>query len=182
VKRFIGPIASILALILAAAALVVGGFALYGLLQARRVGLAAVTEARTSLAGLSDYTIDTTIPFHHSIPIDAEVPLRQDFVVPIQTTIPISTVARVPISIPLLGTYDLSVPVEAEVPVDLQVVIPVSQTVPVRTVVLLDTEVPVQVEIGRLGLDDLLEQLDGVLAQVEQGLQWPSFSSPEPEP
>lgn len=181
-KRFVGPVALVLALLLAMASLIVNGVVMYGLLRVRRAGLAAVTEARTALSGLSDRTIETTIPFHHTFPVRARVPLEQEFLVPIQMTIPISTVVWVPLEIPLLGTYQVAVPVEAQVPVDLQVVIPISQTVEVETSVVMDTEVPVQVEVGRLGLEDLLEHADTALAEMEQGLRWPGTAPEETQP
>ncbi|HIE38955.1 MAG TPA: hypothetical protein EYH30_06320 [Anaerolineales bacterium] len=172
-KRAIGSLALILALLLAVTSLVVSGFTLYGLLRARRAGLTAVTEAREALSSLSDQVIETSIPFHHALPIQAHVPLEQEFIIPIQTTVPFSAVVQVPIQIPVLGTYEMSVPINAEIPLDMQVVVPVSQTVSVETVVAVDTEVPVRLEVGQLGLEELLEQIDAALAEMERGLRWP---------
>lgn len=172
-KRFVVPALSVLALLLAVAAIAVGSFSLVLMVRLQRGALLAVTEARAALADVPERAIEISIPLQQTFPISASVPLRQDFVVPIQATLPISTVVRVPVEVPILGTYQMSVPVVTEVPIDLEVVIPVSQTVPVATEVSLDTEVPVRLEMDQLGLDDLLIEVDRVLGQIEQGLQSP---------
>lgn len=172
-KRFLVPAGLVLALLLSVAALVVGGLALYGVRQLQQGALTAVAEARSTLAGITDQTIETTIPIRQTFPIDAEVPLNQEFVVPIQTTLPISVVVDVPVQLPLLGTYEVTVPVDTEVPIDLQVVIPISQTVPVNTEVTLDTEVPIRLSLDQLGMDDVLEDIDQGLQDVEQQLREP---------
>lgn len=172
-KRFLVPVGLVLALLLSVAALVVGGLALYGVRQLQQGALTAVTEARSTLEGFTDRTIETSIPIRQTFPIDAQVPLEQEFVVPIQTTLPISVVIDVPVQLPLLGTYEVTVPVDTDVPIDLEVVIPISQTVPVNTEVTLDTEVPIRLSFDQLGLDDLMEDVDQGLLEVEQQLQQP---------
>jgi hypothetical protein len=170
----IAPAALVLALILSLAALVVGSLALYGVRRIQQGTLVAVTEARSALSQVSDYTVETSIPISQTFPVAADIPLEQDFVVPIRTTVPISATVQVPVRVPILGTYQMAVPVAADVPIDLRVVIPVSQTVVVSTAVTLDTEVPVRLELRQLGLDDLVEQIDGALGQMERELQgWP---------
>ncbi len=169
-KRIIGPIAIILALTLALAALVVSGFTMYGLLQFRNTARASVADARAALAGLNGYTAEFTVPFQQTFPISAQVPLQRDFVVPIQTTLPFSTVVHVPVSIPILGTYQVAVPVQTEIDVNLQVIIPISETLAVETTVTVDTEVPIAIDTAQLGLAGLLEQVDAALGQLEEGL------------
>ena len=176
-KRFLGTIAVVLALVLAVLALIVSSVTLYGLLQARQSGLEAIADARAALSDLNNQAIDTTIPFHSTFPIQTDVPLQQEFVVPIHTTIPISTVVQVPVTLPILGTYDLSVPVVTDVPIDLDIVVPLSQTVRVETAVEVNTTVPLHLELGQLGLDDLLEQIDAALGEIEEGLS----GSPTPQ-
>lgn len=149
------------------------GVLLYGLERMRTAGLSATREARSALSGLMVQTVEASVPLRHSFPVRARVPFQQEFVIPIQTTIPISTVARVPVRIPLVGVTRLAIPVQVDVPVDLQVVVPLSQTLEVDTTVAVDTEVPVRVDLGRLGLDELLGRIDTALAQIEQGLEWP---------
>ena len=172
-KRFLTTVAVVLAIIFSTVSLLVNGVLLYGLLQARQAGLEAVATARIALSDLNDRVIETSVPLHHALPIEATVPVRQDLIVPIHTTLPLSTTVSVPVDIPLLGEYRLPIPVEAEVPVDLEIVVPLSQTVRVETVVQVDTDVPVRVEVSQLGIDDLIGQIDEVLARIERGLRNP---------
>ena len=181
-KRLLGSTAVLLALLLAVVSLVLSGLTAYGSLRARQAGLQSLAEARAAFSALTDSTISASVSLSHTFPIQARVPLEQDFVVPIQTTIPISTVAQVPVEIPLLGTYRHSVPVEAEVPVDLQVVIPISRTVEVETDVSLETEVPVQLSASSLGLDGLFSRLDAALARAQRGMRWPLAPAAGGEP
>lgn len=160
------------ALILSAIALLVSGAMLYGLLQVRAVSLDGVSQARAVLHGLNDRVIETTVPLHHAFPIEAELPLQQDFVVPIRTTLAVSTVVTVTADLPLVGRFPIPLPVQANIPVDLQLIIPVSQTVPIETAVQLDTEVPVRVEVGQLGIQDLLGGLDASLGRIERALRF----------
>jgi len=178
VRRFLATFAITLAFVLAVLSLSLNAFLLYSLLQARQAGLEAVAEARAALATLNDRTIEAQVPIHHAVPVQATLPVRQDFAIPVQTTLPISTVVTVPLDLPLVGRYEIAVPVQAEIPLDLEVVVPVSQTVSLETTVQLDTEVPVRIEVQRLGLEDLLGQLDAALAQVEQALRGPLSPGP----
>ena len=157
------------------ASLVLSIVALYGMLQIRNATLDLVRDARAILSELPAQQIETTVRLNHSFPIAADVPLQQDFVVPIQTTIPIDTVAQVPIEIPLFGTYELPVPVHAQVPIDLQVVVPVSQTVSINTNLTLDTQVPIELEVGQMGMQSVLQHLDQTLGSLEEKLNWPSL-------
>jgi hypothetical protein len=169
-KRIIGPVAIVLALVLAVAALLISGVTLYGALQFRQAARASVSDARAALAGLHGYTAEFTVPFQQTFPISAQVPLQRDFVVPIQTTLPFSTVVHVPVSIPILGTYQVAVPVQTEIDVNLQVIIPISETLAVETTVTVDTEVPIAIDMAQLGLDSLLTQVNAALGQLEEGL------------
>ena len=172
-NRLLAALGVTLALTFSLVALLISAGLLLGLLQVRDASLDAVVQARTALHGLNDRVIETTVPLHHTFPIEAELPLRQDFVVPIRTTLAVSTVVTVAVDLPLVGTYPVALPVQANIPVDLEVIIPVSQTVPIETAVRLDAEVPIQVEVRRLGLEDLLGELDASLDRVEQALWVP---------
>lgn len=172
-KRILATVAVVLALIFSTISLLVDGVLLYSLLQTREAGLETIAVTRSFLSNLSERTIEATVPLHHAVPVEATVPVRQNLVVPIHTTLPISTDVSVLIDFPLVGERSISFPVQAEVPVDLEVAIPISQTVQVETVVQVDTEVPIQVEMSQLGLDDLLAQVDEILAAMERELRNP---------
>lgn len=172
-KRLAIPVLLGVSLVLALVALIVGGLALYGVRQFQAATLASVAEVRVALADLSERTFETNVPIRQSVPVSVSFPLDQEFLVPIRTTIPFSTTVRVPIEIPILGTRTINVPVQTEVPVDLEVVIPVSQTVSINTDVALNTDIPIQINLREMGLGDVLEELDGMLIEVEEDLQWP---------
>jgi hypothetical protein len=176
-KDVVKTVLIVAAVVLAVVSLSLNIIVLVGMRNFQIAGLQAIATARTGLVGVSDFVIDTTVPIQQTFPIYAEVPLEQEFSVPIQTEIPISTVVEVPIQIPVLGTRVIEVPVDTSVPIDLQVVIPVSQTVSVDTSVTLDTEVPVNLELEDLGLNEILDQVDAALQLLEDGLSWPLGSA-----
>lgn len=157
----------------AVAALALSILAFYGVMRLQQIDRVIVGQIRSSLPAVADYTIETTLPLSQTFPISTSFPLHQDFVVPIRTTLPISTVVHVPIDLPLVGRREVSLPVQAEIPVNLRVVIPVSQTVPVQTTVALDADFPLRLELRQLGLASALEQVDMALQQIEENLDWP---------
>ncbi len=176
-NRFFSVTALLIALLASLISLTVSAGLFYGAVRLRTAGLESLAQARTALSTLSEYTIDTTLPFQQTFPIHTTVPFQEEFHVPIQTTVPISTVVEIPVQIPVLGTYQVAIPVQTDIPVNVEVTIPISQAVEIDTEVTVDTQVPVHIEVGQLGLDEILGQIDSMLAEIEEGLRWPAPST-----
>ena len=160
----------VLAVFLTALTLVslgLSGVTLYGLVRARQIALDAVADARAILEGMGDDTFSYTLVVDQEIPIAASVALSERFRVPIQTTLPISTIVTIPIDAGLLGTFDVDVPVQALIPVDIEVVVPLSETVDIATTVLLNTAVPIEIPISDTPLSSYLKETDAALESAE---------------
>lgn len=169
-RRF-GVLLNVLSLVLALAALAVGGLAYWKATQIRLGLLEAVVQARGALSSLQGQTVEVPIRIQKTFPVQAAIPVREEFVVPVRTVLPVSTEVEVPVQFPLLGERRLAVPIEASVPISVEVIIPISRTLAVETALTVDLEVPVQVDVGRLGIEGLLRDLDARLAEVEGHLR-----------
>nr|HID13276.1 hypothetical protein [Anaerolineae bacterium] len=140
-----------------------------GLLQARRIALDTVANARAIVTGISDDTFSYTVKVNQEIPIETSIPFNEEVTVPIKTTIPINTTVVVPIDLGITS-YNLEVPIRTTIPVDLEFTVPVSETVDIATTVPLDVDVPIEVPIADTPLVGYLEELDAALARIEARL------------
>lgn len=170
-RRAVGILFNLLALAVALAALAIGGLAYWKATQIRLGLLESVVQTRSVLASLENRTVEIPIQIQKTFPVQAAIPVREEFVVPIRTVLPISTEVEVPVQFPLLGERRIGIPIEASVPISVEVIIPVSRTLAVETSLSVDLEVPVRVDTTRLGLEDLLRDLDARLAEVERRLR-----------
>jgi len=157
--------------------LALNGVVIFGLLQARQIALDAVTGARATVAdtralvtGIGDDTFSYTFKMQQEIPIAANIPFNEEVTVPINMTIPINTTVVVPINAGLLGTFDIDVPVRTIIPVNREFTVPISQTVNISTTVPLDVDVPIEIPLAETPLAGYLEELDAVLARLEETL------------
>jgi len=162
----------IVLVVLTLLSLAFNGVVILGLLRARQIALATVTDARATVIGVGDDTLSYTLEVKQEIPIVTSIPFDEDVIVPIRTTIPVSTTIVVPVNLGI-PTYDLEIPIRTTIPVDLEVVVPISKTVHVATTVALDVDVPIEIPIADTPLVGYLEELDAVLARIETRLGWP---------
>ncbi|MCS7282887.1 MAG: hypothetical protein RMK65_04745 [Anaerolineae bacterium] len=170
-RRAVGIALNLLALMVALAALAVGGIAYWKATQIQLGLLEAVVQARSALSGLEDRTVEIPIRIQKTFPVQAAIPVREEFVVPIRTVLPVSTEVEVPVQFPLLGERRIAIPIEASVPISVEVIIPISRTLAVETSLSVDLEVPVRVDTARLGVEGLLRDLDARLADIEGRLR-----------
>ena len=153
--------------------LVLNGAVILALLQARQIGLNALTEARSTIAEMGDMTFSYTLAVDQDIPIATSIPFDEQVIVPINATIPIDTIVTVPINAGILGTFDIDVPIHTIVPINLEVSVPISETVDIATTVPLVVEVPIEIPLAETGLTGYLDELDVALEQVEARLENP---------
>jgi len=90
--------------------LALNGVVILGLLRARQIVLATVTDARTTVIGVGDDTLSYTLEVKQEIPIVTSIPFDEDVIVPVRTTIPVSTTVVVPVNLGI-PTYDLEIPI-----------------------------------------------------------------------
>ena len=169
-------VALILLTLLTLLSLALNGVVLYGLwrarqiaLDAQKVALATVGDARVIVTGIGDDTFAYTLEVEQEIPIAARIPFDEVVTIPVNTVIPIDTSVTVPIDLGIT-TYDLVVPIQTVVPVDIQFDVPISKTVDIATTVVLDVDVPIEIPLAETPLLDYVEELDAGLARLEESL------------
>jgi hypothetical protein len=165
--------------ILTVASLVLSVVAVLALQRARQVGLSAVRDARSFVTGIEGDVISYVVEVDQDIPLAVSAPVYEEIVVPINTTIPIDTIAVVPVSVGLLGTFDLEVPIRTVVPLNLNVAVPISHTVDVATTVHLDFDVPVEVSLDDTPITGYAKEVGGILVRIEERLADPLGSDGE---
>ncbi|MDW8068343.1 MAG: hypothetical protein RML46_05480 [Anaerolineae bacterium] len=166
-----GPLLVAMSLLIALMALAVGGIAYYQAILLRQRMREAVTQTRIALATLPDQTLTVPVRIQETFPISAQIPIQEKFEVPIHTVLPISTDVAVPLNIPLLGVRHISIPIRASIPVHIEIVVPVSRTLAVEASLPVDIEVPVRIDLGTIGMEKLVAELDARLAEMEQRLR-----------
>jgi hypothetical protein len=170
-KRMAGPLLVVLSLLISLAALVIGSIAYYKAVLLQRGMLEAITHTRAALASFPSQMVEVPLHIQETFPISAQIPIREEFAVPIHTVLPISTNVEVPLNIPLLGERRISIPIQADVPIHVEVVVPISKTVEMETSLAVNLLVPVRIDLGTLGLEGLIEGVDARLAEVERQLR-----------
>ena len=165
-------IALIVLTVLTLLSLTLNGVVIYGLLQAQRIALGAVSDARAIVTSIGDVTISYTVEVDQEIPVAASVPFYEEVVVPVNTVLPVETTVMVPINLGLIS-YSLEIPISTIIPVDLEIAVPISTTIDVVTTVPLNVDVPIVIPISDTPLVDYLEELDAALAQMEARLKRP---------
>jgi len=127
--------------------LALNGVVILGLLRARQIVLATVTDARTTVIGVGDDTLSYTLEVKQEIPIVTSIPFDEDVIVPVRTTIPVSTTVVVPVNLGI-PTYDLEIPIRTTIPVDLELPLDQGGTLSVRTTIPINTTSVVPVDLG----------------------------------
>lgn len=170
-RRAEGLLLATLSLLISLIALAVGGIAYYQATLLRQGVREAVTQTRAALATLPAQTLTVPVRIQDTFPISAQIPIQEKFEVPIHTVLPVSTDVTVPLNIPLLGERHISVPIRARIPVHVEIVVPISRTLAVETSLPVDIEIPVRIDLGTIGIEELVNELDARLAEVERHLR-----------
>ncbi len=153
--------------VLVGISLLVNGFLMMRVLQARDAALEAVVMARDNLAVLSAESVIVPVRVDQEIPFDTVIPIDQTFSVPLDFEYTLSTVVNTWVNIPVLGRQNVSIPVDTVVPVSYTLEIPIRVDFPISLTYHLQTEIPVAVDIPL----EIRASLDTVLSQIEDGLR-----------
>jgi hypothetical protein len=165
-SRLISLLALLLAIISIALNVVLGA----RLNQARVGVLLMLDEVSRSLDTLPDVSFRQTVHVKQAVAVAGELPLNQDFTVPISTSFPISTTAHVNVATPL-GLVDVPVAINTSVPVNLQVPVTLSRTVPYSLTVPLDLEVPIEIHLREVGIEGGIKQVRDEIQRLRDSLQ-----------
>lgn len=144
------------------------------------IAIPLVAGLHSSFVGLDSATIDWTIPVREDVPVNLNIPLKQDTVVVLTEAVPLSVVAN--ITAPGLtvsnATVNLSLPVGLRLPVSLDLEVDVDDSLPVeldvRAVIpLRDTQLHdvatslrLLLEPIAIGLYNLPDDFNGALAMI----------------
>jgi hypothetical protein len=121
----------------------------------------AVAAARESLEVARAEPVELTVSINQQVPISTTVPLSETFMMPVRFDFPLSTRVTTYVTIPLLGRQEIVVPVEATIPVSQTLAIPLEITVPVNITPTLQMDVPVQVALPPEVIEALEDFIDG---------------------
>jgi len=161
----------ILALILGLVSLTVSGFLLYSLNTVRQAATNSLDAALDALEGLESRGFQYEYQFSDRLPIEVEIPVQQEMVVPIQEDLAIQTNVKVPIDAGVLGTFVLDVPIDTSIPLDLEVPVQISQTVAIRTSIPLSLTVPIDIKADDPAIQQLFDNLRRWLLELRESLE-----------
>ena len=124
---------------------------------------ADLDRAITGLHSLTEAPLELPVALEESIRIAAQIPLKQDLVVPIELTVPIKESIQTTIEVE--GPLGIAVPIQVTIPVELEVPIETDVVVPLDTTVPIEAQVPVQID-ALLKLDFRETELAGSLESL----------------
>lgn len=149
----------ILSLFLGLASLALSGFLLYSLNNARRVAIDSLEAALEALEGVESKGFHYEYQLSETLPIDVEIPVQQDMMIPVQGNFAVNTDVRVPIDAGVLGTFVLNVPIDTSVPLDVEVPVQISQTVPISTSIPVRLTVPIDITAEDPAVQQFIDSL-----------------------
>ena len=136
------------------------------IVRVRQVVRGHLTAAVTQVSAARQQTIHYDFPINQSFPVSTTVQLNETVDVPIDMTVPIKQTLTVPVEVPLLGPVELPVPLDFEVPISTTVTVPIDKEIPIATSVELNTNIPLEIDLGQPPLGDVLRNLEEVLRQL----------------
>lgn len=133
------------------------------LIQVRGVALQAIDDTLSVLEQFRGesfaYTVivDDSIPLDFDLPVDAEIPVR------INDNLPIDTVVAVPVNLGPFGVNNIDIPIQAMVPVMLDVTVDIDQSFPIQAAIPVYLEVPIELTIDETPLSDTIDDVQSRL-------------------
>lgn len=140
-----------------ALALLSVGLNLYLLDQLRRPErwLAPAAERLARRVAAGDATLRYTVRIPPGTPLRLDVPVDERFAIRVDTVIPIDTRVRVPFRTPF-GNQSVTVPFRADIPLRTRLPLHVRHTFRLRTRTTAPIEIPLEIRLGELPLEQIL--------------------------
>ncbi len=117
-----------------------------------------LTGLHSSFVGLSDATIDWTIPVHARVPVNLDVPLNTTTVVILTENVPLNGI-QARIDLPGLNAYNVPTVVNLTLPAGTELPVSLSLVVPVRDSIAVDLQVRAVIPLNQTQLRDPIENL-----------------------
>ncbi len=129
---------------------------------------ARLSQAGTMLANIKGGTLEYTASIDQTIPFSATIPLDYEVDVPVNMTIPINTSISVPIQVPIPGiaSFSITVPISANIPVNTTITVPINMSIPVDTSMPIKLDIPVSIKISDTFLAVSLDEMQALLNQL----------------
>jgi hypothetical protein len=160
-----------LTFILGLASVALSGFLLYSLNTVRQAATSSLDAALDALEDLERQGFQYEYQFSDRLPIEVEIPVQQEMMIPIQEDFAIQTNVRVPIDAGVLGTFVLDVPIDTSIPLDLEVPVQISQTVAISTSIPLSLTVPIDIKADDPAIQQLFDNLQRWLLELRKSLE-----------
>lgn len=157
-----------LSLIVGLVSLALSVFLFYSLFNVRQAAISGLDLALDSLENLESQGFHYEYQFSDTLPVQVEIPVQQEMVIPFQGDFPINTTVRVPIDAGVLGTFVLDVPIDTNVPIDVEVPVQISQTVAISTSIPVSMAVPIDVTAEDPAIQGFLDGLRQWLLELRQ--------------
>ena len=159
-----------LCLVISILSLALSAFLVYSLFHVRQTAVEGLDAAIEALDSLSQQGFQYEYPFEQEIPFSADIPIREELVFPIDGTFPINTIVEVPINAGILGTFVVEIPIDTSIEVSTSVPIRVEESFHIETSVPVSTTIPITIEPGDPGMQELLDGIRGWLERLKESI------------
>ena len=159
-----------LCLVISLLSLALSAFLVYSLFRVRQTAMEGLDAAIEALDSLGRQGFQYEYPLNQEIPFSADIPIREELVFPIDGTFPINTIVEVPINAGILGTFVVEIPIDTSIEVSTSVPIRVEESFHIETSVPVSTTIPITIEPGDPGMQELLDGIRGWLERLKESI------------
>lgn len=167
------PVGYIFLWLIAISSLALNVLILQQLVSTREAARQAVRDARAMVVNLQDQGFSHTIKINETLPVEADLPVKETIPIPINETFTVNAAATIPINLGPFGSRTVTVPVGGEVPVNTTIEIELDRTFHVSTVVPVNFEVPIDIKLASTPLYQTLLDVENKLESLEAKLSEP---------
>ena len=150
--------------------MLLNAFTFAAIYQLRRIVRTQLETAATQVGEAYKQTIRYDFPIDQTFPISTVVELNETLDVPIDTVVPIRQNISVPVEIPVIGSVELPVQINMDVPVSTTVTVAIDKQIPIETEVDLNTNIPLEFNLGEGAIGDVLRELEKALLDLRAQL------------
>ncbi len=161
---------ALLALLIAVLSLALNVLLIQRLDRARMTTLQTLDAADQRLASIGDASIQRTFTVRQSFAVSGTMPFKQDMLVPISMTMPISSSLSVDVDT-FVGTMTFPVSYNTTVPISMTMPIHVEQNVPYSLTVPVNMDVPFELRLSELGVQAIIDETRQGIRQLREVLQ-----------
>jgi hypothetical protein len=141
------------------------------LMAARQVVREAVADAIAMVSDFQDTTLSYTATIDDTIPVNADLALKETIPVPINETLPINASVSVPVQVGPFGSYNVAIPISGTVPVNTTLTVALDQPLHIETTIPVHLDVPIQVAVKdtplAATLDNMMTRLEALALRLD---------------